>query len=370
MIRTLLGLAIVALSFTLRAQTTVSQETMERIYEEVKTPYKYGLVKVHPDTSAMVDSPTIFRRKSTWYMSYIVYDGTGYETWLAKSPDLLHWTDIGKILPFGDSSNWDASQAAGYMALVDYQWGGSYELTSYKRRYWMSYLGGNETGYEKGQLAIGLASTKKKPHLAKTWKKHPQPILQPTDSNAGFWENKKLFKSTVITDPGLRTGAPFVMYYNAYGDTFTTTKHRWVERMGMATSFDLIHWNRYPKNPVLDHHYGITGDACIQQIDSIYVMFYLGAFFPKERKEAFDRFACSYNLIHWTDWTGDDLIQSSEPYDEKFAHKPCVVKWNGVVYHFYCAVNNKEQRGIAVATSKDLGKSTLKFEDIVVPLER
>jgi hypothetical protein len=57
--------------------------------------------------------------------------------------------------------------------------------------------------------------------------------------------------------------------------------------------------------------------------------------------------------VHWTDWNGPDLIAPSEPYDELYAHKSFVVKWKGVVYHFYCAVNKKEQRGIAVATSKE-----------------
>ena len=61
------------------------------------------------------------------------------------------------------------------------------------------------------------------------------------------------------------------------------------------------------------------------------------------------------------DWTGDDLVKASEPYDEKYAHKSYVVKYNGVVYHFYCAVNNKDQRGIAVATSVDKGRSKLQF---------
>jgi len=65
--------------------------------------------------------------------------------------------------------------------------------------------------------------------------------------------------------------------------------------------------------------------------------------------------------VHWTDWEGEDLITSSEDYDGRFAHKSSVIYYNGVVYHFYCAVNNKDQRGIAVATSKDLGKSTLSF---------
>jgi hypothetical protein len=90
-------------------------------------------------------------------------------------------------------------------------------------------------------------------------------------------------------------------------------------------------------------------------------MFYFGAFW-EGRNNAFNRFACSYDLVHWTDWTGDDLVKPGEPYDEKFAHKSFVVKHKGVVYHFYNAVNHKDQRGIAVATSVDLGKSKLTFK--------
>jgi len=33
---------------------------MEQIYEEIKTPYKYGLVVVPPDKDKMVDSPSVF----------------------------------------------------------------------------------------------------------------------------------------------------------------------------------------------------------------------------------------------------------------------------------------------------------------------
>ena len=44
--------------------------------------------------------------------------------------------------------------------------------------------------------------------------------------------------------------------------------------------------------------------------------------------------AASYDLVHWTDWKGADLIIPSKDYDELFAHKSYVVKHNGVVYHF------------------------------------
>lgn len=67
-----------------------------------------------------------------------------------------------------------------------------------------------------------------------------------------------------------------------------------------------------------------------------------GAFWENRKSEAFNRFACSYDLLNWTDWEGEDLIRSSEPYDAKYAHKPFVIKWKGVVYHFYCAVDKKD----------------------------
>jgi hypothetical protein len=39
-----------------------------------------------------------------------------------------------------------------------------------------------------------------------------------------------------------------------------------------------------------------------------------------------------------------------------------VIKHDGIVYHFYCAVDAADNRGIAVATSKDLGTSKIKFD--------
>src|SRR5690606_41942370 len=60
----------------------VSEPTMNTIYETVKTPYKQGVVLTPPDSTKMVDSPTIFRVDSTWYMTYINFDGKGYVTWI------------------------------------------------------------------------------------------------------------------------------------------------------------------------------------------------------------------------------------------------------------------------------------------------
>ena len=91
-------------------------------------------------------------------------------------------------------------------------------------------------------------------------------------------------------------------------------------------------------------------------------MYYFGSNWSAATKgKAWNTFACSYDLVHWTDWTGQPLVEASEPYDNKYAHKSCVIKWRGVVYHYYCSVDKKGNRGIALATSKDLGKSTLQY---------
>lgn len=343
-------------------QKEVPQATMQQVYDEVKTPYKYGLVVVPANDAQKIDCPSVFKKGDLWYMTYLVFAGTGYETWLAKSKDLLHWQTTGRLLSHAaDTTAWDARQLAGYIALQDSRWGGSYALEQYGGKYWMSYFGGNATGYEAGLLSLGMASTNKDPATPHEWQRLPQPILTSNDADTRWWENKKQFKSTVIRDPQKRTGYPFLMYYNANGDSAkNNVKTRWFERIGMAVSNDMVHWKRFGAEPIVHHPVGITGDPYIQRIGDVWVMFYFGAFW-QNTKGAFNRFACSYDGVNWTDWTGDNLIQSSEPYDELYAHKSYVVKHNGVVYHFYCAVNKKEQRGIAVATSKDMGKSRLRF---------
>jgi hypothetical protein len=351
----------------LLAQKQVTEEVMTQIYEKVKTPYKYGLVLAPDDNRHKIDCPTVFRKNGKWYMSYLVYDGKdgkdgrGYETWLAESDDLLHWQTLGRILSFPEtgSGRWDENQRAGYVALIDYEWGGSYEPQLFEGKYWMSYFGGIARGYEQGCLEEGIACTENEITKAHEWKTFDKPILSPSDKKKGWWENITQYKSSVIWDKKKTLGHPFVMYYNAAG--INPANQIKAERIGIALSDDMKHWKRYKNNPVLNHEEGITGDGVIQQIGDIYVMFYFGAFWKSRPYKAFNTFACSYDLVHWTDWTGEDLIIPSEKQDNRFAHKSSVIQWNDTVYHFYCAVNEDDQRGIALAVSQNKGKSLLRF---------
>ena len=320
----------------------VPQDTMKKIFNEIKTPYKYGIVFKHPDSTKLTDSPTIYRENGVWYMTYIVFDGRGYETWLAESVNMLNWKTKGKILSFTEGT-WDASQKAGYMSLVDIDWGGSYKVEKYEGKYWMSYLGGARKGYEAGMLGIGLANSSSVSEVQE-WDRRKEPVLLPNDKDSRWFENRTIFKSQIIHDKDKLTGYPFVMYYNASGDTAK------FESVGMAVSNDMISWKRFGSDPVITRHKGICGDAQIVKINNLYVMFYFGA---NWKPHAFERFACSYDLINWTDWNGEDLIAPSEDYDAVYAHKPWVIKWNGTVYHFYNAVG-KYGRVIALATSNPI----------------
>jgi len=333
----------------------VSDQVMKDIYQEIKTPNKYGLVMVPDDNSKMIDSPSIFKHKKDWYMTYIVFDGKGYETWLAKSQDLLHWEKLGRIMSFTENT-WDATQKAGYTALQDYEWGGSYKVQKFNKKYWMSYLGGDAHGYEAGRLGVGIAYTDKV-FQPMEWQRLGEPVISANDKDVRWYDNITIFKSTVIWDKQKSLGSQFVMYYNSKG---SNKENEVAERISMAVSNDMVNWKRFGDRPVIDHQSGISGDAFIARINDVWVMFYFGAFW---KPGAFERFACSYDLINWTKWEGENLISPSKPYDEQYAHKPFVIKHKGVVYHFYCAVDKKGRRGLALATSTDIGNSKLSFQD-------
>lgn len=366
----ILILAFLLLSLGTYAQREVPQSRMEQIYEEAKTPYKYGLAVAPADNKHKIDCPTVFREGDKWYMTYVVYngksglDGRGYETWIAESDNLLEWRTLGRVLSYRDGF-WDCNQRGGFPALPDMEWGGSYALQTYKGKHWMTYLGGEGTGYESVNkpLYIGLAWTDRPLGSAHEWQAQDKPVMSIHDKDAQWWEKLTQYKSVVYWDKEKTLGAPFVMFYNAAGRHPETDLK--AERVGIALSKDMKKWKRYPGNPVFAHEADgtITGDAHIQKMGDVYVMFYFSAFEPSRKYKAFNTFAASYDLVHWTDWKGADLIIPSKDYDELFAHKSYVVKHNGVVYHFYCAVNDAEQRGIAIATSKPMGRSQVHFPE-------
>ncbi len=326
----------------------VPAAVMQQVYEEVRTPHKVGVI-LKGEEGEMVDCPNVFRHEGHWYMVYVaIRDKVGYQTYLARSDDLVHWKKLGRILSFS-TGTWDAWQADAGLALYDVRWDDAdHRLGRHDGRYWMSYIGGALQGYETDPLSIGMAWSRQ-PTTVAEWNRIPEnPILSIAQSEVRGFENATLYKSAIIHDKARSLGWPYIMYYNA--KTRQTTNH---EAIGMAVSEDLIHWTRFGAEPVIDNAPGkpaISGDPQIARICDVWVMFYFGF---RWRPNAFDTFACSYDLVHWTKWEGPNLIEPSEPYDKTFAHKPWLIKHDGVVYHFYCAVGD-QGRVIALATSKPL----------------
>jgi predicted GH43/DUF377 family glycosyl hydrolase len=303
---------------------------------------------MRPEAGMMLDCPSVFRHGDRWWMAYICMNKVGYETHLARSDDLLKWEPLGKILTFGEGG-WDKWQRGGTVQLQDHQWGGSYKLQPFDGKYWMTYLGGALQGYETDPLSMGMAWTKS-PDKAEEWTRLDAPVLAPSQPDVRDFERKTLYRANIIWDKTETLGHPFVMFYNGKQEGKYGT-----ERIGMAVSEDMVHWTRFGREPVIDDVTGvavtgISGDPQIARMNDLWVMFYFG---HRWKPKAFDTFACSHDLVSWTKWQGPHLIEPSEPFDETFAHKPWMIKHEGVVYHFYCAVN-KQERSIALATSKDL----------------
>ena len=325
----------------------VSKETMERIYAKVRTPIKHGAVmKLENDWT---DSPSVFRYGDRFYMYFITISKdisvSGYETHLARSLDLLNWEYLGTILRRNDLNHWDSKQCAGYAAYMDIDFDGTYELQKIADTYHISYLAGNSDGYEPDPLYMGLARSQN-PIDPEAFTRLEDPILRPMDPDARPFEDKTLYKSFMFKDEAQVTGYPYVNIFNAKGQDSR-------ERIFLAVSEDGEHFERYGDRAVLDRiavepDARITGDPQILKIDDLYVMLY---FRLNQGAGAFNTFACSYDLVNWTFWEGEPLIAPEEPWENVHAHKPWFIRHNGVNYHFYCAVNDQNERFIAVAHS-------------------
>ena len=138
------------------------------------------------------------------------------------------------------------------------------------------------------------------------------------------------------------------------GRSMASALHGSTERIFLAVSNDGESWERYGDRPVIDlitsdPRGRICGDPQIIRIDDIYVMLF---FRYRDGEPAFNTFACSRDLINWTHWNGEPLIKSEYEWENLHAHKTWFVRSNEINYHFYCAVNDKNERFIALATSE------------------
>lgn len=327
------------------------------------TPYKYsepvlvGSGKEGAFDEKSVDIPFVFRHQDKFYMMYTGYDGKGYQTALATSDDLLHWSHKGVILERlpEDSSRWDRVGVAATWIIKESD--NLYDVPRLKKvdgKYWLVYHSYPSTGYEAGPAQISLAWCEDEELL--TWHRLENPVFSPEDG--ADWEKGGLYKACIIEHEGT-----WYMFYNA-----KDTQKRWIEQTGMAKSKDLFHWERCPENPVLKVRPAeswcsrFLSDPYIVKDGDTFLNFFFG-YDGKVFKHAQDGLALSKDLVHW-DQVEEPIVPSGEAgtIDEGHAHKASIFYYEGTLYHFYCATRPwkegdptrifDEFRTIAVAASK------------------
>jgi hypothetical protein len=340
-----------------------------------RTPYKYSELilkatgRKQDFDGLSVDDPIVFRANGRFYMLYIGFDGTGYQTGLASSDDLLHWRRSALVGPRDPESRFTKYNLAISSILRDKNLHGTGEAIKVNGQYLAAWNAYPSVGYEEGAAVIGLATSRDLLHWTLT-----DPILSPADGAP--WEHGGLYRPDLLFD-----GGTYYLYYNAKTDPLPKTEGGgWHEQTGVATSSDLKRWRRFAGNPILRN--GARGSATYPAVNPLhgqspatrdardsrfasnpfvvksggrYAMFYFG--FGYERPgRACEMLALGESPYAFTK-VPEVLIDTGAPgsIDETFAHKPSVIYHGGALYHFYCAVAGKypnEVRGIAVARSR------------------
>ena len=285
-----------------------------------------------------VDCPFVFRHRGRFFMLHIGFDGAGYQTALAVSDDLLHWSHYANILGRDDGGRWDSGNAAGvWMILKDSRLEGVPELRRIDGRYWLLYHSYPGAGYEQGAAEMSFATCRDEELLH--WERLPKPVF--SWRNGAAWERGGLYKGAVV-----EWNSRYYMLYNAKD----RTEWPWLEQTGIAVSDDLLHWERPLGEPVLKVRPGEWDSTFVSDPYPVQDRGrWLDFFFGHGPDNASEGLAWSDDLLHW-ERHPEPILRHGAPgsHDEIHAHKACVFRHEGVLYHFYCGVR-RIRPGDAVA---------------------
>jgi predicted GH43/DUF377 family glycosyl hydrolase len=314
----------------------------------LRTPYKYNKLvlagsKIAESFDAKaVDCPFVFSHQGRFYLTYVGFDGTGYQTGIAVSDDLVNWERQGVILARDPNDPVTRYNVAAASILRENELYSQGRLLKVDGRYVCAWHAYPNAGYEQGAAVIGLAFSTD----LKTWHREA-PILRPEDG--AEWERGGLYKPYLV-----KHGDTFYMYYNA-----KNAEKRWHEQTGVATSRDLKTWTRHPGNPLLRNGPPGSPDARFASDPFVvthrgqWAMYYFGL---ADNGKARDLVAVGRDPLNFSK-VYEVLIDvgPSGSIDDAYAHKPALVSHKGDLYHFYCAVGGRypnEVRGISVTRSR------------------
>jgi len=329
----------------------------DSLFCSLATPHKAGELLIRPShrpgdfDSHGADCPFVFSLDGRVGMTYVGWDGRGYQTALTWREDDGTWTEPEVVFARSARSRHRRHNAALTSIIRDNALYGRGALRRFDGWYYGTYHAYPGAGFETGPGVIGIVRSRDLHH----WEEHGELL---TPSTGAAWEQGGLYKSWLLELDGT-----FWLFYNAKNHT----EAPWVEQTGAAVSTDLQHWERVQDTPVLPH--GERGaadevfasDPCVLHTGSEWVMFYFGL---AADHRARDLVATSDDLLHWRKFA-TPLLDVGEPgsVDDKYAHKPAILYRDGVLEHYYCAVRTladpvligdfvqDEMRGISVARS-------------------
>lgn len=301
----------------------------------------------------VTDVPTVFqmKRSDKWYMTFIGFDGQGYQSFIAESEDLVHWEKMRLAMGYGPEGSFDyGGVVLGAYLYEDYDIKSPRILKKKNGKYYSLYGAyPRQGGYELRPGYEGIAFSED----GFSWERaKDEPILSVHQDDCGEWEKDCIYQPWLIENEG--------KYYNFYNAANGS-----VEQLGMASSSDLFEWKRNENNPVIpigaedSYNEKFSSDAKIFWDKDHWVSFFFGV----GKGGAHIMTAFSRDLIHWTVDPEPIYKSGGNPsgIDSKYAHKVSLV-WNPkneTYYMFYCAVDKDDNRGIGLITSKPINKGDL-----------
>ncbi len=292
------------------------------------------------------DVPTVYQLPGdpAWYMSYIAFNGQGYQSFVAKSDDLLQWREHRLAMGFGPEGAFDHGGAVlGAYLYTGYDVGAPRVLKQRDGRFWSLYGAyPRQGGYELRPGYEGLAYSEDGLH----WKRaQDRYILSVHDADIAPWEKDCIYQPWLLEHEGR-----FYNFYNAADGG--------QEQTGLALSTDLRTWQRHPGNPVVrnrpdGYDANFASDPKVFRDGEHWTMIYFGV----ARGHAHIMVAFSRDLLAWTSHP-DPLYQAGghpQGLDTEHAHKSSLVQHpTTCTRYLYYSAANKAGRGIALLTSAPL----------------
>ncbi|HNQ88185.1 MAG TPA: hypothetical protein PKM73_06205 [Verrucomicrobiota bacterium] len=293
------------------------------------------------------DVPCVYQlpgQPDRWYMSFIGFNGQGYNSFVAESTNLVDWTNPRLAMGFGPPNEFDFGGCVVGAYLYDsYDVDAPRVLRKHQGRYWTLYgCYPRQGGYELRPGYEGVASSDD----GLAWRRAKNtPILAVQDPDCGAWEKDCIYQPWLVAEAGR-----FYNFYNAANGGR--------EQMGVAVSEDLLTWKRHPGNPIVRNRDGgfdaeFCSDGKVFRDGDHWVMLYFGV----GRGGAHIMAAFSRDLLRWTA-RAEPLYRAGghpEGLDRQYAHKISLIynPKNDTRYLYYCACGT-QGRGIGLLTSRPL----------------